>query len=117
YLSIISVGPINASLLDDFHGAEVLLLAAFIGQASILPGHLYISMAQQQLQTFQAHAGIEQLACKGMPKTVDCVAFVLKPRLPQILYKDIAGRGVAQVTPEAVKEISFCLISLFKPEP
>jgi hypothetical protein len=44
-------------------------------------------------------------ACKGMPKTVNRVAFVLEPCFPQILCKDIPGRSVAQVTPQAVKEI------------
>jgi hypothetical protein len=79
----------KASPFDDLHGTEVFLFAALIGQASISPGHLYITMAQKQLQALQAHAGIEQLACKGMPKTMDCVAFVLEPCLTQILCEDI----------------------------
>jgi hypothetical protein len=57
----------NASLLDNHHGSEVFFFAALIGETSIPPGHLYVAMAQQQLETFQAHAGIEQLTCKGMP--------------------------------------------------
>jgi hypothetical protein len=57
----------NASLFDNRHSTEVLLFATLVGQASISPGHLYITMAQQQLETFQAHTGIEQFACKGMP--------------------------------------------------
>ena len=85
----------NASLLDDFHGTEVFLFAALIGEAGIPPGHLYVAMTQQQLQTFQTHAGIEQFACKGMPKTVDCVAFVLELCFTQIFCKDIPGRSVA----------------------
>jgi hypothetical protein len=57
----------NASLLDDLHGAEILFCAAFISQACIPPRNLYTAMSQKQLQTFQAHAGIEQFTCKGMP--------------------------------------------------
>ena len=84
----------NASLFDDSHGAEVLLFAALIGEAGIPPGHLYVAMTQQQLQTFQTHAGIEQFACEGVPNTVDCVAFVLEIRFTQIFCKDILGRRV-----------------------
>jgi len=57
----------DASLLDDFHGTEVFLFAAFIGETGIPPRHLYLAMTHQQLQTFQAHAGIEQFTCKSMP--------------------------------------------------
>ena len=56
----------NASLLDDFHGAEVFLFATSIGEAGIPSGHRYVAMTQEQLQTFQAHAGIEQFTCKSM---------------------------------------------------
>jgi hypothetical protein len=56
----------DVSPLNDFHGTEVLLFSALIGQASIPPRHLYVPMTQQQLQTFQTHACIEQLTCKGM---------------------------------------------------
>jgi len=56
----------NASLLDDSHGTEVFLFAALIGEAGITPGHLYVAMTHQQLQTLQAHTGIEQFASEGM---------------------------------------------------
>ena len=65
----------NASLLDNRHGTEILLFAALVGEAGIPPGHLYVAMTQKQLQTFQAHAGIEQFACKGMPKTVQSLVY------------------------------------------
>jgi hypothetical protein len=47
-------------------GTEVLLFAALVGEAGIPPGHLNIAMTHQQLQTLQAHTGIEQFACEGM---------------------------------------------------
>jgi hypothetical protein len=84
----------NTSLFDNRHGTEVLLFATLVGQASISPSHLYIAMAQQQLETFQAHAGIEQFARKGMPETVDHVAFMLQPRSTYILHENIAGLSV-----------------------
>jgi hypothetical protein len=43
---------------DAGHGPEVFLLAGFIGQPSIASGLLHSAMAQQLLQTLQAHAGI-----------------------------------------------------------
>jgi hypothetical protein len=89
----------NASLLDDFHSSKVFLFTALIGKTAIPPGYFYVVMTHEHLQTFQAHTGIEQFACKGVPKTVDCVAFVLKPRFPQISYKDIPGRSVTQAIP------------------
>src|SRR5664279_727205 len=107
----------NASLLYDSHGTEVLLFAALIGEASITPGHLYVAMTHQQLQTFQTHTGIEQFACERMTKAMDCVAFVLEPCFPQIFCKDFPGRTITYGTPiQSVKEIFSALISLLQPQ-
>ena len=84
----------NASLFDNRHGTEVLLLAAFICETSISPGHLYVAMTQQQLETFQAHASIEQFARQGMPETVHRVAFMLQLCSTYILHENIAGLRV-----------------------
>src|SRR5208283_4065058 len=94
YLSIRSVASMDASLLDNHHSAEVFLLTTLISEACISPSRLYLAVPKQQLQTFQAHPGIEQLTGKGMPQAVNRVAFVLQPCLPKIVGKDIPGRRV-----------------------
>jgi hypothetical protein len=106
----------NASLLDNHHGPEVLIFSALISETRIPSGHHNVAMTQQQLQTFQAHTGIEQFTCKGMPEAVKRISFAPQPYFPQILCENISGRSVASVTPQAIKEIFFTLISFAKPK-
>ena len=54
----------------------------------------YIAMAQQELETFQAHARVQQFTRKGMSHAVDRVTFMLQPCSTYILHKNIAGLSV-----------------------
>ena len=91
-----SVIAIDASLLDDGHRPEVLLFAGGVGEPGIAPGHLDRAMPQERLQALQPHPGIEQLAGKGVPQAVQCVALVREIRLIQEHYKTRARHLIAQ---------------------
>ena len=52
------------------------MLPGQIGHFSIAQGHLDLLVAQDLLQYFQAHAGIEHIGGKGMTKMVQAVAFI-----------------------------------------
>lgn len=66
----------ESSLFDNGHRLVILIPARDIGQTCIDPGHLNVTVAQELLETFQAHTSIQQLTGKGVSETVQRIAFL-----------------------------------------
>jgi len=92
------------------------LLTGCVREPGIAAGHLDILMAQELLETFQAHPGVEQLGGERVAETMHGVAFLFETGLLNIFYEPAPSGTVTDglIVP-AVKDKLLVLIPFPKP--
>ena len=66
-----------------------------IGHFGIAQGHLDLLVAQDLLQYFQTHAGIEHVGGKGVAQVVQAVAFIGETSTFKAFAHGSVGRDIA----------------------
>ena len=93
------------------------MLTGSVSEPGVAAGHLYILMTEELLETFQTHPGVGKLGGKGVAKTMDRVALLLKLCLLEVFHK-AAPAGTVTEAPIAptVKDELLVLVPSLKPE-